>query len=33
MSVQTSQAFESMLGNLGQKEASVPVIRKYWKFI
>lgn len=33
MSMQTSQAFKSMLGNLGQKEASVPVIKKYWKFI
>lgn len=33
MSMQTSQAFKSVLGNLGQKEASVPVIKKYWKFI
>lgn len=29
MSMQTGQAFKSMLSNLGQKEVSVPVIKKY----
>lgn len=33
LSLETSQALKSMLGNLGQKEVSFPVIKKYWRFV